>query len=140
FVAGFIGSPAMNFLRGRAHVNGAQAHLELATGAMMALGDVPPALREQADREIVIGLRPEDLCPTASVDGALPTVTAQLEVIEPVGNEIFLNLRHAAGELVVRIPPQRLPERGTDMRLAFDPACLHCFDADSGRRIAAAPG
>ncbi|HET8553751.1 MAG TPA: sn-glycerol-3-phosphate ABC transporter ATP-binding protein UgpC [Rhodanobacteraceae bacterium] len=139
FVAGFIGSPAMNFLRGRLHLDGSLTRLNMAAGATLALGAPSPALRAFAGREVVVGLRPEDLRPADTHgDGERLPLTAQLEVIEPVGNEVFLNLRHAAGGLVTRIPPQPLPESGATMLLDFDPACLHFFDAETGRRIDAA--
>jgi multiple sugar transport system ATP-binding protein len=148
FVAGFIGSPAMNVLRGRLQFDGAMARLDRAGneagataadghGSVLPLGDLPPALREHDGREIAVGLRPEALRPVDSgAAPAQPQWQAQLEVVEPVGNEIFLNLRMAGRELVARVAPQPLPERGATMALAFDPAQLHFFDAATGRRIA----
>jgi multiple sugar transport system ATP-binding protein len=135
FVAGFLGSPAMNVLRGHLRVDGA-LELDLDGGGVMPLGTAPEAMRALRDRAIAVGLRPEDLRPAdASTPAALPRLQAELEVVEPVGNEIFLNLRYAGRELVLRIPPQELPECGASMTLAFDPKRLHFFDAESERRI-----
>ena len=61
---------------------------------------------------------------------------ATLEVIEPVGNEVFLNLRFGSIALVARVPPQSLPAPGAMVRVAFDSSNLHAFDAADGRRIA----
>jgi multiple sugar transport system ATP-binding protein len=63
------------------------------------------------------------------------TISARLEYVEPVGNEIFLNLRFGGCDLVSRVPPMPLPEPGGTIRLAFQPTALHCFDAKSGLRI-----
>ncbi len=136
FVAGFIGSPAMNFLYGRLRMDGALARLEMEAGVTLALGVPPPALRAFDGRDIVAGLRPEDLQPTGTgAAGERLSFSARLEVVEPVGNEVFLNVRHAGRGLVVRVPPRNLPAHGSCMTLDFDPASLHFFDADTGRRI-----
>jgi multiple sugar transport system ATP-binding protein len=138
FVAGFIGSPAMNVLRGRLQFDGAAARLDLGTGTgeVLPLGNLPPALRACDGRDLAVGLRPEALRPAAGdAASAQPQWQAQLEVVEPVGNEVFLNLRLAGHELVARVAPQPLPERGANMALAFDPAALHFFDAATGLRI-----
>jgi multiple sugar transport system ATP-binding protein len=60
---------------------------------------------------------------------------AQLEVIEPVGNEIFLNMRSVSSELVARIPPQTLPAIGREILLEFALDKLHFFDAKTEQRI-----
>ena len=142
FVAGFFGSPAMNFFRGVLAQNGG---LHLMQGdATLALGDlaaVHPGTVSYAGREIVVGLRPEDVHLAAGAEegqAAGPGFSARLEYIEPVGNEVFLNLRFADRDLVARLPPRPLPEPGSVVRMIFSPARLHCFDARSGLRIGAA--
>ncbi|HJP96959.1 MAG TPA: TOBE domain-containing protein, partial [Rhodanobacteraceae bacterium] len=133
----FLGSPAMNFFRGRLRADPAW-RLET-DRASLPLGDgaVTTAWRDACrDREIVLGLRPEHL---ELADERAPASRAQfdatLEVIEPVGNEIFLNLRFGEIALVARIAPRALPKPGGGARMQFDPACLHVFDAGSGERI-----
>jgi multiple sugar transport system ATP-binding protein len=134
FVAGFLGSPAMNFFRGHMHANGNRLEMD---GANLALGDLHASglpLAAMQAREIVLGLRPEHLQPART--RAMPAqFDAVLEVIEPVGNEVFLNLRFAGSTLVARVPPQALPAQGTTLRMAFDPAQLHVFDAGDGHRV-----
>jgi multiple sugar transport system ATP-binding protein len=84
-------------------------------------------------------VRPEDLRPadpqSTSKSEALPRLQAQLEVVEPVGNEMFFYLRFAGNELVVRTPPGTPPRCGEQITLAFDPKRLHFFDAETERRI-----
>jgi multiple sugar transport system ATP-binding protein len=135
FVAGFLGSPAMNVFRGRLRIDGAVC-LDQGDGVIVPLGIPPESVRSLRNRAISVGLRPEDLQPAddRTPDGR-PRLQAQLEVVEPVGNEIFLNLRHAGNALVLRLPPQPLPESGASMSLTFDPDRLHFFDSESERRI-----
>ncbi len=132
FVAGFLGSPAMNLLRGtlcrRDGWQLATAHGDVALGE--ALPD--PAWSHWRDREVVLGVRPEDLQPQA---GGVAALTARLEVLEPVGNEVFLNLRFGTQALVSRVAPQALPEPGDGVPLGLAAAHLHLFDAGSGERV-----
>jgi multiple sugar transport system ATP-binding protein len=99
------------------------------------LGDPPQAAAWQPWREraVVLGIRPEHLQPQDT--GA--AFSAQLEVLEPVGNEIFLNLRHGAQALVSRVSPRVLPEPGSTLSLGLVAERLHLFDAVSGQRIGA---
>jgi multiple sugar transport system ATP-binding protein len=135
FVAGFLGSPAMNLLRGRVIERDG---LQLDTGAALLPLEATPGQSAQAHRfigrDLVAGLRPEDLIP---VTGELPraTLKAQLELVEPVGNEIFLNLRSGNDGLVARVPPQVLPEAGSTVELRCDPTRLHLFDPQSELRL-----
>jgi multiple sugar transport system ATP-binding protein len=112
FVAGFLGSPAMNFFRG-----GVDA------------GRV--AISDRGD--LIVGVRPEDLVLAADTDE--DAIEATLEVVEPVGNEMFLNLRRGDQEIVMRVPPQAMPETGTTLRLAMKSDRVHLFDAKTERRI-----
>ncbi|MGQ0751767.1 MAG: ABC transporter ATP-binding protein [Betaproteobacteria bacterium] len=139
FVAGFFGSPAMNFFRGILTRDGVLQH---ADGTRLTLGNLPranPAASRYIDREIAIGLRPEDLTPlpNASANGGALSLAARLEYVEPVGNEIFLNLRLGGRDVVARTPPMPLPEPGSTVTLQFRADKLHCFDAASGARIGA---
>ncbi len=134
FVAGFLGSPAMNLLRGRvSDVNGVflEAHgLRLPLGATPQLEAVARAF---IGRELVAGLRPEDLSPGHA--DARASLRAQIELVEPVGNEVFLNLRCGDEALVARVPPQELPAAGEVIELGFDPQRIHLFDPQNGQRV-----
>jgi multiple sugar transport system ATP-binding protein len=135
FVASFLGSPAMNLLQGTLH---ADDGLKLATAqGDIALGAVPQAssLERWLDRELILGVRPEDLrLLDSSTDAA---IDARLEVIEPVGNEVFLNLRYGSQALVARTPPRTLPELGSTLHFGFAWERLHFFDPQQGLRITA---
>ena len=138
FVAGFFGSPAMNFFRGvLTQASGLQLVQGDATLPLGDLADTNPDIEGYAGREIVVGLRPEDLWLGADTENHPegPSFAARLEYVEPVGNEVFLNLRFADRSLVLRVPPTTLLEAGTALRVRFSPAKLHCFDPATGLRI-----
>ncbi|HEY3519497.1 MAG TPA: sn-glycerol-3-phosphate ABC transporter ATP-binding protein UgpC [Rhodanobacteraceae bacterium] len=138
FVAGFLGSPAMNFLRGTLQEEGAQAQLKIDDGSTLSLGDLRrlrPELTRYDGKELVLGLRPEILHLGIPEGGSSRVLRAQLEVVEPVGNEMFLNLRLGRNGLVARVPPQSLPAHGAELALYFATEKVHAFDPRSGRRI-----
>jgi multiple sugar transport system ATP-binding protein len=134
FVATFLGSPSMNVLHGRL-VREDGIGLDLGDGWRLPLGaaEVPA---QWFGREISVGIRPEDLHPVA--DGDANSFAAEVEVVEPVGNEIFVNLRHGPNALVARFAPHSLPVVGTQLPVALQSRRLHFFEAGSGRRLDAA--
>ncbi|HEX5951777.1 MAG TPA: sn-glycerol-3-phosphate ABC transporter ATP-binding protein UgpC [Rhodanobacteraceae bacterium] len=137
FVAGFLGSPAMNFFRGRLRDDALA--LEMENASLPLEGLHAPCLPLDALRgcEVVLGLRPEHLqCGGTEASASATQFDATLEVVEPVGNEVFLNLRFGGIALVARVPPRSLPAPGAKLRMAFDPSRLHAFDAADGHRIA----
>ncbi len=137
FVAGFIGSPAMNFLEGRIAGDGELSFRTPDGGISLALGGRPAGTLDRwSGGEVVLGIRPENL----QVAGAGPErgtarARAVLDVVEPMGNEIFLYARAGEHSLVARVAPQELPEPGAEIVLAFDVEKLHCFDTLTGARI-----
>jgi multiple sugar transport system ATP-binding protein len=100
-------------------------------GLRVPLGDarIDPAW---LDREISVGIRPENLQPGAAGPGGFEAV---VEVVEPVGNEVFLNLRYATYPLVARVAPSAMPAIGDRLALTVASDRLHFFDAESGRRL-----
>ncbi|UPG86110.1 sn-glycerol-3-phosphate ABC transporter ATP-binding protein UgpC [Luteibacter aegosomatis] len=133
FVAGFLGSPAMNLFHGTLRREDG-LRLAMKDGAI-ALGTDAPALAAYLDKPVVVGLRPEDLLTVDDHAGIDERLRAHVEVVEPVGNEIFLNMRHAGEELVSRVPPQSAVTRGADVGLGFHAERLHFFDPETTRRI-----
>ncbi|MCW8807286.1 MAG: ATP-binding cassette domain-containing protein, partial [Rhodanobacter sp.] len=132
FVAGFVGSPAMNLLHGTLAIENGWKFVT-ADGAI-ALGEPPQAeaWRPWLARPLVLGVRPEHLQLPKS---GTPALQARLEVIESVGNEVFLHLRQGGQALVARVAPQTLPEPGSRVLLALAVERLHLFDAENGLRI-----
>jgi multiple sugar transport system ATP-binding protein len=128
FVATFLGSPAMNVLRGRLSTEGGTA-LALDDGSRLPL-DGAPVDRAWAGRGLAVGIRPEDLVP-----GGAGSPAMQVEVVEPVGNEVFVNLRFGPHPLVARFPPRPLPRPGETVPVAVRAEGLHFFDPASGARL-----
>jgi len=127
FVAGFIGSPSMNFLRGRADTGG----LALADGAHLAV-PVPAAL---AGRELVLGIRPEHLEVCAPSEALF---TLQTEMREVLGADILVHGLVGKEMLVARLSAAEHPAPGQALPLRPLPGNLHWFDSASGARLEAA--
>jgi multiple sugar transport system ATP-binding protein len=134
FVAGFLGSPAMNVFRGTLASEGNALVLDGA--ARLPLPATLPASVAALphDQHIAVGLRPEDLHVQA-LGGDTLQVEARLESIEPVGNEIFLGLDIGGSAATSRVAPQSLPEVGATLRLHYRPDRLRFFAAHSGQRL-----
>ena len=140
FVAGFIGSPAMNFLRGRLEREGAGDGLVFAGGAnrLTLPAERAAALREHAGREVMLGIRPEHIYgPAFGPDlPAGETLSAEVDVIEPMGNELFLYLKGGDGQLVARVDPRQQAHVGETLPVTLDLSKAHFFDAQSDASIA----
>ncbi|TAA23828.1 ABC transporter ATP-binding protein [Pseudoxanthomonas winnipegensis] len=128
FVAGFLGSPAMNVLRGTAQAEG----LRLDDGALVPWHGAGPAPATPG-RALIVGVRPEDLHLVPA--GEPGSFAATVENVEPVGNEIFVHLKAGALALVARVAPRALPAPGEPIGLRLDAARLHCFDPADERRL-----
>ncbi|MBS0381717.1 MAG: TOBE domain-containing protein, partial [Proteobacteria bacterium] len=140
FVAGFLGSPAMNFFRGRLREGASALAMDGGSQTIPGLAASGLPLDTMRERDIVLGLRPEHLQLAGSAPNPVQArFDATLEVVEPVGNEVFLNLRFGRTELVTRVLPQNLPAPGATLHMQFDPARLHVFDAADGHRIERLP-
>ena len=121
FVAGFIGSPAMNLLAGTVRA-GRAAHFEAADGSRLPLPKIPAELNGRA---AVYGIRPEHLQLGEGLD-------IEVSVIEPMGSETQV-VGRLAGEKVIGVFRERIATRPGD-RLAVAP--VHLFDAETGARLA----
>ena len=140
FVAGFIGSPAMNFFEGR--MEGGEF---VAAGGAFRLS-VPAswtegALRAYAGKPVTLGIRPEGLYGPRGrpTDGQLGTGTFTVEGVEPLGNEIFVHARAGDHGVTARVAPQPLPAPGEPLELAFGLDRLHFFDPETERSLGQAP-
>ncbi|GAB3095325.1 ABC transporter ATP-binding protein [Lysobacter terrae] len=135
FVATFLGSPAMNILRGRL-VRADGLALELGEGRRVALDGAAATVPESwLERDVAVGVRPEHLLPVAP--GPASAFSAEVEVVEPVGSETYINLRHGSQSLVARLAPDVPVRAGQAMALGLAPGSLHFFDAPSGQRLKA---
>jgi sn-glycerol 3-phosphate transport system ATP-binding protein len=141
FVAGFIGSPPMNLLRGTAR------------GGLVTAGQLVLERPGVRDGDVVVGLRPESMRPV--VDG-MPAIDFRVDVVEPLGDEVIVHgalaaeliavatdaadgqvdsMTGAGIEAVARLDPRQRPVEGSTIRLGIDVGEVHVFDAPTGMAI-----
>ena len=135
FVATFLGSPKMNTLTGPVSERDGDLHLRIGEGVDLRLrpqGETLEKVRGYLGRELIVGLRPEDM---HLAEAGPHTVPAQVEVVEPVGNEAFLNLSCGGSDLVLRLPPFDLPKVGDTVHLSYAAERMHFFDRESELRL-----
>ena len=125
FVAGFIGSPAMNFLHGKVKQNGALG-FDGPNGVKLPLGAVPS---NSDGRAAVYGVRPEHF--TIADDGA----EAEIVVVEPTGSETQVFAKLGGQEVVAVFRERHKFEPGDKIRLKPDPTLVHLFDEATGKRL-----
>ncbi len=137
FVAGFIGSPAMNFFKGR---------LTRADGVMIVdMGNfqvtVPEAYASSyesyLDKEITFGIRPEDIADSNPEDrrGQWDEFKAIVEVIEPLGAEIILELSKGDHSFTGRVDPHSKSTLNEEVSVYFDMLKMHLFDPETEKMI-----
>jgi multiple sugar transport system ATP-binding protein len=125
FVAGFIGSPAMNFVNGKLQANG-RLSFDSGDGIVVPLAKAPPA---SDGRPVICGVRPENL----SIDPA--GAPFEVVVVEPTGSETQVVFRHNAHELT-GIFRERIDVRpGSRINILPRSDLVHLFDAASGERL-----
>ena len=135
FVAGFIGSPAMNF---------AAVKISETSGALWADAEglhlkVAPQLvdrmRAYTGKPATLGMRPEAMQPATGADPADCCFDMIADVVEPLGNEILINFRVGGAAMVSRVDPAVRVKAHDKLRFALDPARMHFFDETTGAAI-----
>jgi multiple sugar transport system ATP-binding protein len=125
FVAGFIGSPAMNMIKGHIRVNGS-ANFEGPAGLKFSLA---AAGSGNDGRPAVYGVRPEHF--SLSDDGA----EAEVQVIEPTGSELQVVAKLGGEEIIAVFRERHQFKPGEKIRLKPDPKLVHLFDEGTGKRL-----
>ena len=135
FVAGFIGSPAINLVEGT--VDGAQFRAANEGVTLPLTDDQSKRLSAFAGKPIVAGARPEALYLPSSPrpNGPFGRVSLPIVAVEPLGNEALLYARLGAKEITARVAPRDLPEPGQVVELLVDLSKVMYFDSSSGLRI-----
>ncbi len=135
FVAGFIGSPSMNF----ADVTLADAGGKVVAEAPGLRIVLPEALaaraRARAGRKATLGIRPEDVKLAGPADPGDLCFDAEVEVVEQLGSEILLDTRVGPALIAASIDPEAKVRAHDKLRLALNPARLHLFDAETEAAI-----
>jgi multiple sugar transport system ATP-binding protein len=128
FVAGFIGSPAMNFLRGIVRRGGGAPTVELEGGGRLA---APLGTAAGDGVRVVYGVRPEHLTPAPEGDG----LAGEVVVVEPTGADTQVVLRAAGTELVAVFRERHALTPGQRLHVRPEAPRTHLFDADTGVRL-----
>jgi len=135
FVAGFIGSPAMNF---------ADVTINETAGALVAEATgfrihVPPGqhptLKPYKGQRVTLGIRPEDIHVAGGADSPQHTFDAVVDVVEPLGSEILLDVKAGTNTLVARVEPTVRAKVHEHVKLAMNPERLHFFYAKTEQAI-----
>ena len=153
FVAGFIGTPQMNFINGTLEKKGEDVYFNFEKVSIKLPAEKAnnPALAEYIGQEVVAGLRPECIYDTEAQLEAFPDAVAEayVDVTELMGAEIYLYLNIGKSEegegkikivndgtnLIARVSSRSLSRAGDTIKVAFDTARLHFFDKDTERCI-----
>jgi multiple sugar transport system ATP-binding protein len=142
FVAGFIGSPSMNFIPCRVVKNDQTTGLLLKTEAdrsfILPVGHTGDQLDSWVDREIVVGLRPEhisDSLPHQEEDQQIHRIKCKVQVIEPTGPDTLVFVGINQKEVTCRVRPDEARSPGEFMELMIDMSKAVFFEPESGERI-----
>lgn len=139
FVAGFIGSPQMNFIDGKLSKRGSDFYAEFGKYAIKLPGEKnsEAKLGAYAGKEVVIGIRPEHLYnePENLTKYADGQIEAKVEVTELMGNETYLYLDCQGNSLTARVSPNGNEHPGDVVKLAMNPASVYIFDKETERTL-----
>ena len=134
FVAGFIGSPQMNFLDATLTKEGDKYFVDLGDDKLLIKPEkVTPKLDEYVGKAIKAGIRPEDIKDDAEFleKHADAKIVANVEVSELMGSEIYLYLTYKGYKMTARVAPTSKAKNGSDVTVALDTAKLHLFDPET---------
>ena len=138
FVAGFIGSPQMNFFDGKLFKQGSKYQISVGE-AVMELSDKAQAIlteKDTGEMDVVVGVRPEHIS-FASTSGS-HTIASKVDVSEMMGSEVYLHVNAVGRDVVLRVPTVDLPEEhragipyGTEINFTFRPELIHLFNPET---------
>ncbi|MEJ2195382.1 MAG: ABC transporter ATP-binding protein [Ignavibacteriaceae bacterium] len=135
FVAGFIGSPSMNFIEGTINYkskdsiftsSSKELSLQIVESKYLQIGSYN-------NKQLIMGFRPEDIYPTSN--SGKGSYIAKLEVVEPLGNELFLYFMLSGVQIVARVSSEYVFSAGDNINLSFNPDKLYFFDKESEQSI-----
>ncbi len=129
FVAGFIGSPPMNFLQGKIVAQTGDYYF-FDRGIKLRLLRQDTRIATYKDRDVIFGIRPEDIYDRIFAQDARPeyTLTATVDVVAPMGSEIYLYLNVGRNSFVARVNNQDTAKANQDVQVVFDMGKAHFFD------------
>ncbi|MBO5408325.1 MAG: sn-glycerol-3-phosphate ABC transporter ATP-binding protein UgpC [Clostridia bacterium] len=134
FVAGFMGSPQMNLVGATLTSNGDGLYLEFGSNKIkLPESKINDAVKEHVGKEVVFGIRPEDIHDEEAFISTFPDATINVDVdfSELMGAETYLYLLADNNKFTARVNPRTTAKTGDSIKVAFDLAKLHIFDKDT---------
>jgi multiple sugar transport system ATP-binding protein len=137
FVAGFIGSPPMNFMQGKFIKKDGRIYFAEGKITIKIVEDMYEKLLPYANKEVICGIRSEDIYDKLFVSEAPPEniVRVNCEVAEPMGSEVYLYLNTGRHTFIARVGAHDRPKVNQDMDVVFDMSKVHFFDKDTEETI-----
>jgi len=135
FVAGFIGSPAMNFVTCTVTSKDGQLFFTNPGINVVVPSSRAKALAAYTGKPVIMGIRPEELREATPQDPANTVFDAMVEVVEPIGHEIYLDVKAGPAELIARVSPDTPVKVGQKIKLAATVEKLHAFDPQTEKAI-----
>lgn len=137
FVAGFIGSPPMNFMQGKIIKKDSRVYFDEGRIRVKLVEDMYQKMTSYINREVIFGIRCEDIYDKLFVSEAPPEniVRINCEVVEPMGSEVYLHLNTGRHTFIARVGAHDRPQVNQDMDLVFDMSKAHFFDKDTEETI-----
>ncbi|MFA5410905.1 MAG: sn-glycerol-3-phosphate ABC transporter ATP-binding protein UgpC [Candidatus Omnitrophota bacterium] len=137
FVAGFIGSPPMNFMSGKIIKKDGRIYFDEGKIQIKLVEDMYKNIAPYIGKDVTFGIRSEDIYDTLFVSEAPPEniVRVNCEVVEPMGSEVYLYLNTGRHPFIARVGAHDRPRVNQDMDLVFDMSKVHFFDKDTEETI-----
>jgi len=137
FVAGFIGSPPMNFIHGKIIKDDGRLYFDEGRIRVKLVGGTYNKMQPYVGKEVIFGIRPEDIYDKLFVSEAPPenVVRVVCEIVEPMGSEVYLYLNTGKHLFVARVGAHDRPMTNQEMDLVFDMSKVHFFDKDTEKTI-----
>lgn len=133
FVAGFIGSPRMNFLEGRLAIDSGVAVLHTSEASVQVPGAHALTVAAMGRENVIVGIRPEHLLLSIAPGSGAP---GEVELLEPVGPVTYVDVRFGGRSVRASLPGEQVLSAGQHVGLSFEPDQAHFFESGSGERIA----
>lgn len=133
FVAGFIGSPSMNFFPAKLEEKKGGIYVENENFSLPLPKSRADVYKEHVGKEIIFGIRPENIHNPAFVpmNTKVEEANAKVDVTELMGNEIFLHLKSGETSFVARVDPRSKYTVDEEIKMAFDMESCHIFDSET---------
>ncbi len=137
FVAGFIGSPPMNFMNGVIEKKNSRLYFDEGNFQVGIVDQMTDVLLPYAGKDVIFGIRPDVIYDKLFVTTAQAedTISVMVDVVETMGSEVYLYLNTQKHSFIARVGSRSTPEMGKKLDIVFDMNKVHFFEKDSEKTI-----